>query len=137
MEISSPIIPVSFKWSRFSLLFQVVLYAVEVVVGVEPEGDGMKFFIGQLHAVMVLFKVIGGLGSVTSQVKRYLHLMHEYGRWAMLDVMVVAILIVTVKLGALASVEVHVGFYVFAAAVLLIMFITHRVIRLSDMFEQG
>ena len=56
--------------------------------------------------------------------------MHDYGRWAMLDVMVVAILIVTVKLGAIASIQIHVGLYIFGVAVLLIMFITHQVVSL-------
>ncbi|MBL6999233.1 MAG: paraquat-inducible protein A, partial [Gammaproteobacteria bacterium] len=50
----------------------------------------------------------------------------------MLDVMVVAILIVTVKLGTIASVEIHYGLYLFAAAVLLIMFITQRVVTLIN-----
>ena len=58
--------------------------------------------------------------------------MHDYGRWAMLDVMVVAILIVTVKLGTIASLQIHFGLYIFGAAVLLIMMITGRVIRLSS-----
>ena len=58
--------------------------------------------------------------------------MHEYGRWAMLDVMVVAVLIVTVKLGAIASIQVHYGLYVFGAAVMLIMLITHRVVKLTE-----
>ena len=56
--------------------------------------------------------------------------MHEYGRWAMLDVMVVAVLIVTVKLGALASIEIHPGLYIFGTAVLLIMFATQQVVSL-------
>ena len=68
----------------------------------------------------------------TAKIKRYLHLMHEYGRWAMLDVMVVAVLIVTVKLGAVASVQVHYGLYVFGAAVVLIMFITRQVVHLTN-----
>jgi paraquat-inducible protein A len=59
--------------------------------------------------------------------------MHEYGRWAMLDVMVVAVLIVTVKLGALASIEIHPGLYIFGIAVLLIMFITQQVVSLLEM----
>jgi paraquat-inducible protein A len=42
----------------------------------------------------------------------------------MLDVMVVAMLIVTVKLGAIASIQIHPGLYVFGAAVLLIMLTT-------------
>ncbi len=66
------------------------------------------------------------------RLKRTLSLMHDYGRWAMLDVMVVAILIVTVKLGTIASLQIHYGLYIFGAAVLLIMMITGRVIRLSS-----
>ena len=49
---------------------------------------------------------------------KYLHLMHRYGRWSMLDVFVIAILIMTVKLGALASVEIESGMFYFTAAVI-------------------
>ena len=80
----------------------------------------------------VLFKLLTEKEINNPKIKRYLHLMHEYGRWAMLDVMVVAVLIVTVKLGAIASIEVHYGLYVFGAAVMLIMFITNKVVRLTD-----
>ena len=55
--------------------------------------------------------------------------MHDYGRWAMLDVMVVAMLIVTVKLGAIASIQIHPGLYVFGAAVLLIMLTTQLTVN--------
>ncbi|SLM31723.1 Paraquat-inducible protein A [Desulfamplus magnetovallimortis] len=65
-------------------------------------------------------------------LQRYLGLMHEYGRWAMLDVMVVAVLIVTVKLKAIATIKVHAGLYIFGASVLLIMFITNKVVKLSN-----
>ena len=58
--------------------------------------------------------------------------MHEYGRWSMLDVLVVAVLIVAVKLGPIASIEVHYGLYVFGIAVLLIMYITNRVVSLIN-----
>lgn len=73
--------------------------------------------------------LINAAEQVTLRQQRYLVLMHEYGRWAMLDVLVVAVLIVTVKLGAVASIEVHWGLYVFGLAVVLIMFITHKVTR--------
>ncbi len=85
--------------------------------------------------IALLFQLLTHLDSGTKSLKRTLHLMHEYGRWAMLDVMVVAILIVTVKLGAVASIEVHYGLYVFGIAVLLIMYITHRVVKLSSQHE--
>ena len=61
---------------------------------------------------------------------KLLRLMHDYGRWAMLDVMVVAMLIVTVKLGAIASIQIHPGLYVFGTAVLLIMLTTQATVRL-------
>lgn len=80
----------------------------------------------------VLFSLLSQREMATAKIKRYLHLMHEYGRWAMLDVMVVAVLIVTVKLGAIASVQVHYGLYVFGAAVVLIMFITKQVVHLTN-----
>ena len=73
--------------------------------------------------------LINAAEQVTLRQQHYLVLMHEYGRWAMLDVLVVAVLIVTVKLGAVASIEVHWGLYVFGLAVVLIMFITHKVTR--------
>lgn len=63
--------------------------------------------------------------------RRLVQLMHALGRWSMLDVMVVAVLLVTVKLGAIASVSVHAGLYSFGGAVLLIMLITQRVEKLS------
>lgn len=63
--------------------------------------------------------------------RKILGFMHAFGRWSMLDVMVVAVLLVTVKLGAIASVSVHAGLYAFGGAVLLIMLITQRVERLA------
>jgi len=67
--------------------------------------------------------------------RRIVELMHALGRWSMLDVMVVAVLLVTVKLGAIASVSVHVGLYSFGGAVLLIMLITQRVEKLAGRAE--
>jgi len=75
----------------------------------------------------VLYRVVFRPPRTRAAMKRVLAVMHDYGRWAMLDVMVVAVLLVTLKLGALASVQVHAGLYVFAAAVVLIALITHRV----------
>ncbi len=77
---------------------------------------------------IILLFVLLRLRDVNST--RYIHLlklMHDYGRWGMLDVMVVAVMIVAVKLDVIAEVEIHAGLYLFATAVLLIMYITHRV----------
>ena len=47
------------------------------------------------------------------------------GKWSMLDVFVVAVLIVAVKIRSIAKVEVHYGLYVFATAILLSMLLTY------------
>jgi paraquat-inducible protein A len=51
----------------------------------------------------------------------------KLGKWSMLDVYIVAVLIVAVKLGPLAEVTVEPGLYVFGAAVLLTMLVGARV----------
>jgi len=56
--------------------------------------------------------------------QQVLHWLEVLGRWSMLDVMVVAILIVLVKIGPLAKVEARSGVYVFATAILLSMLTT-------------
>ncbi len=65
-------------------------------------------------------------------LNKYLRWMHLYGKWSMLDVFVVAVLVVVVKLGAVASVEMRYGLYFFAAAVLLTMILTAKVVSLMD-----
>lgn len=85
-----------------------------------------------LMKIGVLYRLLSQQVHAQPRLRRYLDLMHDYGRWAMLDVMVVAILIVTVKLGVIASIEVHIGLYLFGAAVLLIMFITHRIVKHAE-----
>jgi len=81
--------------------------------------------------IAVLLRLVLHRGPQSPGFRRLLHLMHEYGRWAMLDVMVVAILIVTVKLGAIASIQVHIGLTLFGLAVLLLMLVTRRVVQLT------
>ena len=53
--------------------------------------------------------------------RRHLHWLAVFARWSMLDVFVVALLVVSVKLGALAQARVELGVYAFAASVLLTM----------------
>lgn len=76
-----------------------------------------------------LFVIVVRLQHGKIQSNKMLTLMHEYGRWSMLDVFVAAVLIVSVKLGSVASVEVHYGLYIFTLAVLLIMAATHLIVQ--------
>jgi paraquat-inducible protein A len=68
---------------------------------------------------------------------RLLGWVHSYGRWAMLDVMVVAMLIVTVKLGVIVRIDVHYGLYLFAAGVLLTMFLTSMTVHYLERQLEG
>lgn len=66
-----------------------------------------------------------------SLLDKTLHVIEIVGKWSMLDVFVVALLLVSVKLGVLAKVDVHYGLYAFAASVLLTMSISYWIYRLS------
>lgn len=54
------------------------------------------------------------------------------GKWSMLEVFVVALLLVSVKLGALLNVQVHYGVYLFALAVVMTMILSWWVSRLHE-----
>lgn len=83
----------------------------------------------------VLYRLVSKKSSPNATVKKQLHWMHEYGKWSMLDVFVVAVLVVAVKLGAIADVEMRFGLYAFAASVLLTMYITSRIVGLTNHSE--
>jgi paraquat-inducible protein A len=92
---------------------------------------GMFSLLLPMFKLWVIFRILMQPDGHSAEIRRYLHWMHDFGRWSMLDVLVVAVLVVTVKLGAIASVQVHFGLPVFGLAVLLIMFITQRVVKLA------
>lgn len=85
-----------------------------------------------LLKIAVLYRLLSDRQANSDTMHHYLHWMHLYGKWSMLDVFVVAVLVVAVKLGAIASVEMRFGLYLFAAAVLLTMYLTARVVSLSQ-----
>jgi paraquat-inducible protein A len=79
----------------------------------------------------VLDKLLRARDGDTDRLEKHLHWMHLYGKWSMLDVFVVAVLVAAVKLGAIASVELRFGLYAFATAVVLTMYVTARVVSLT------
>lgn len=90
---------------------------------------GLSLFLPALK-LAILGWVLCRNNGLSSGMHRAISLIHTFGRWAMLDVFVVAILLVSVKLGALAQVEIHSGLYWFACCVLVTMWISHRSQRL-------
>jgi paraquat-inducible protein A len=57
---------------------------------------------------------------------RVLHWLSLCGKWSMIEVFIVAILVVVGKVRGMAAVEVHAGLYAFAASVLLLHLATCR-----------
>jgi paraquat-inducible protein A len=84
-----------------------------------------------LLKIFVLYRVVART-AVAINYRDHIRRIHDYGKWSMLDVFVVAILVVALKLGYVFDVQVHIGLYAFVIAVLLTMYITARVIKLSD-----
>ncbi len=82
--------------------------------------------------IISLFFVLNLRYAKGSFLDRTLHVIELIGKWSMLDVFVVALLLVSVKLGVLAKVEVHYGLYAFAASVLLTMGLSYWIYHLSQ-----
>jgi len=101
---------------QFLLLIIIVLFSIVLPI--------LKLF--------VLNKLLSPSLNEKESLTKYLTWMHLYGKWSMLDVFVVAMLLAAVKLGSVANVQLHYGLYLFAAAVLLTMLVTARVVKLSN-----
>jgi paraquat-inducible protein A len=97
-----------------------------------------------LFALIVLFTValpVGKLGLAyfawsrlqvdDPRVRRALGWIEAVGRWSMLDVFVVALLVVVIKISLLSDVEIHAGLYVFILAVVLSMLAVRRIAILA------
>ena len=100
----APIITLS-KFVLIQHTFSVLSGALELA----REGQVFLFFVITGFSVVlpilklwVLYRLVSKNAVPKEKVKKHLHWMHEYGKWSMLDVFVVAVLVVAVKLGAIA-----------------------------------
>jgi len=97
-----------------------------------------------IFVLIVLFTVVLPVGKLIfawlawsrlrvddPRVRRVLGWIETVGRWSMLDVFVVAMLVVVIKLSLISDVEIHAGLYVFIAAVVLSMFAVRRIAVLA------
>ncbi len=124
------------------LVFENTFSVISGVMALLSQQKWLLFLVISLFSIVlpllklaILFLLVNGRNLEPVRLRSYLHWMHEYGRWSMLDVFVVAVLVVSVKLGAIASVETRYGLYVFTAAILLTMIVTAWVVRLSARIE--
>ena len=82
--------------------------------------------------MLIIFLVLFNRIKNPDKQTRLLHQVSVLGKWSMLDVFVVAILVVTIKLGILLNIETHAGIFIFAFAVLGSMLLTHRITHNSQ-----
>lgn len=82
-------------------------------------------------AKLLSLAVIWWLKLTDDQRARLLHWLEILGKWSMLDVFIVAIMIVLVKLGPLARIEPRSGVYVFTIAIACSMLTTMYVATLA------
>lgn len=111
-----------FTFTRF-YFFDDTLSLLGLVSRLYQQGElGLFLIIGLFSLVLpllkmlLLFRLIHAANLSASRRRRKLRWLGWFGKWSMLDVFVVAILVVVLKLGALASVSVQPGLYLFAAA---------------------
>jgi len=91
---------------------------------------GLFLLVGAFSVVFPILKnlmllVIWNLDPARGEHhRRHLAWLATYSKWSMLDVFVVALLVVSVKLGSLAEARVEIGIYAFAASVILTMLLS-------------
>lgn len=109
--------------SALALLFADGQKALALLIGVFSLGVPLLKF-------WVLGKAIADYRQQGQVNSRTIQWIHRYGRWSMLDVFVIAVLIVGVKLSAFASVTLHFGLWAFTAGLLLLLLLTSALNRL-------
>jgi len=75
--------------------------------------------------ILFLFLVLNAGTKGKPHRKKIMNWLAHIGKWSMLDVFVVALLLVSIKLDVIADIQIHYGIYAFGSSVLLTMILTH------------
>lgn len=67
-----------------------------------------------------------------SRIQQLLKWIHRFGKWSMLDVFVVALMVVSIKFEYLADMKIHYGLYLFLSSVLMSMLIAAISLRILE-----
>ncbi len=102
---------------------------VSALLSLLEEGNVLLFLIIFIFSLLFpLFKLGIILYIWNSQagtmVQLLLKWIHHLGKWSMLDVFVVALMVVSIKFDSIAEMQIHYGLYLFFSAVLLTMLIS-------------
>ncbi len=136
MLIAGAVLPM-FTFSQF-YIFNDTFSLVSGIYYLLAEGEPLLFIVVFSFSILMpawkmvlLYRLLHAQDGDNARRQRQLHVLSFLGKWSMLDVFVVAILVVTVKLGAIASITVHSGIYLFTLAVLASMLLTHKIATLA------
>ena len=118
--------------------FENTVSLLSTIKGLYLQQEWFLFYVIAIFSLCIPAIKIASLILITNMqfeqgsfLDKTLQLIETFGKWSMLDVFVVALLLVSVKLGVLAKVDVHYGLYVFASSVLLTMSISLWIHKLS------
>ncbi len=118
--------------------FENTVSLLSTIKGLYLQQEWFLFYVIAIFSLCVPAIKIASLVLITNMqfeqgsfLDKTLQIIETFGKWSMLDVFVVALLLVSVKLGVLAKVDVHYGLYVFASSVLLTMGISLWIHKLS------
>jgi len=136
MLVTGAVLPM-FTFSQF-YIFNDTFSLASGIFHLLMQGEPLLFIIVFSFSILMpawkmylLYRLLHEQDGDNRRRHRQLHVLSFLGKWSMLDVFVVAILVVTVKLGAIANITVHVGIYLFTLAVLASMLLTHWIAALA------
>lgn len=118
------------KYSLFSGIFEML-----------KEGEIFMFFIILSFSILFpIYKLITLYQVQFAKVhcvkfKKKLDRLSALGKWSMMDVFVIAFLVMTVKLGGIGKVDVHIGIFAFSISVVVSMILTHRIQKKIESIE--
>jgi paraquat-inducible protein A len=81
--------------------------------------------------IALAFLAWTSLHGADPRLARALGWIEALGKWSMLDVFVIALLVVVIKLSLISDVVIHIGLYIFAAAVIFSMLAVKRIAVLA------
>jgi len=132
MLVAGAVLPM-FTFSQF-YIFNDTFSLASGIFHLLMQGEPLLFIVVFSFSILMpawkmylLYRLLHTQDGDNTRRHRQLHVLSFLGKWSMLDVFVVAILVVTVKLGAIASITVHFGIYLFTLAVLASMLLTHKI----------
>jgi paraquat-inducible protein A len=105
-------------WSALGTLAAEAEWGLFVLVG----SFSVLFPVLKLVMLLLIWNLEDAKGE---RHRRHLRWLETYSKWSMLDVFVVALLVVSIKLGAMLQAKVEFGIYAFAASVVLTMLLSN------------